>query len=128
MTKCYQHIGIISDEWCWRCQELTNDERFNSNRIINEIQPEQIWNEGKKRSLEEVIKGYKEQLIYSEATRNKKEINDSSFFERQAKRELRYSEEDIESIIAETWIQCVKNDGNNFEDARDGIIEQFKIK
>lgn len=128
MTKCYQHIGIISDEWCWRCQELTNDERFNSNRIINEIQPEQIWNEGKKRSLEEVIKGYKEQLTYSEATRNKKEINDSSFFERQAKRELRYSEEDIESIIAETWIQCVKNDGNNFEDARDGIIEQFKIK
>lgn len=128
MTKCYQHIGIISDEWCWRCQELTNDERFNSNRIINEIQPEQIWNEGKRRSLEEVIKGYKEQLTYSEATRNKKEINDSSFFERQAKRELRYSEEDIESIIAETWIQCVKNDGNNFEDARDGIIEQFKIK
>ena len=128
MTKCYQHIGIISDEWCWRCQELTNDERFNSNRIINEIQPEQIWNEGKRRSLEEVIKGYKEQLTCSEATRNKKEINDSSFFERQAKRELRYSEEDIESIIAETWIQCVKNDGNNFEDARDGIIEQFKIK
>jgi hypothetical protein len=128
MAKCYQHIGTISDEWCWRCQELTDNERFNSNKIINEIQPEQIWNEGKRRSLEEVIKGYKEQLIYSKATRNKKEINDPSFFDRQAKRELRYSEEDIESIITETWIQCVKNDGNNFNDARDGIIKQFKIK
>ena len=48
--------------------------------------------------------------------------------ERHAKQELKYSEEDIESIIAETWIQCVKNDGNNFKAARDGIIEQFKIK
>jgi hypothetical protein len=91
-----------------------------------EIQPEQIWNEEKKKGLKEVIEEYNEQLTYSEAARKEERINDSSFFERQAKKELRYSEEDIENIIAETWIRCVGNDGNNFKEAKDKIIEQFK--
>ena len=42
MVKCYQHIGTTSDEWCWKCQELTDNDRFNSNKIINEIQPKQV--------------------------------------------------------------------------------------
>jgi Asp-tRNA(Asn)/Glu-tRNA(Gln) amidotransferase B subunit len=42
MVKCYQHIGDTSTEWCWKCQELTNNERFNSTKTINEIQPEQV--------------------------------------------------------------------------------------
>lgn len=37
-----------------------------------------------------------------------------------------YSEEEVENIIAQTWIRCVGNDGNNFKDAKDKIIEQFK--
>jgi len=34
MVKCYQHIGTTSDEWCWKCQELTDNDRFNSNKIM----------------------------------------------------------------------------------------------
>jgi len=29
--------------------------------------------------------------------------------------ERSYSEEEVEDIMAETWIQCVGNDGNNFK-------------
>jgi len=39
-----------------------------------------------------------------------------------------YSDLDIENIIAETWIKCVGNDGNNFKETRDNILKQFKKK
>ena len=93
-----------------------------------EIQPQQIWNEEKKKGLKELIEEYKQELTYSEAARKEERINDSNFFKSQTKKQLRYSEEDIENIIAETWIRCVGNDGNNFKDAKDKIIEQFKNK
>ena len=38
MVKCYQHIGDTSSEWCWKCQELTDNERFNSNKTINKME------------------------------------------------------------------------------------------
>jgi hypothetical protein len=39
-----------------------------------------------------------------------------------------YSEEEVEDIMAETWIQCVSNDGNDFKVAKDKILQQFKKK
>lgn len=44
MVKCYQHIGTISNEWCWKCQELTDNDRFNSNKIIELFKQEDIIN------------------------------------------------------------------------------------
>lgn len=42
--------------------------------------------------------------------------------------ERMYSGEEVENIIAETWIQCVGNDGSNFKKLRDKILKQFKNK
>jgi hypothetical protein len=42
--------------------------------------------------------------------------------------ERSYSEEEVKNIMAETWIQCVGNDGNNFTENRNKILEQFKKK
>jgi hypothetical protein len=39
-----------------------------------------------------------------------------------------YSEKEVEDIMAETWIQCVSNDGNDFKVAKDKILQQFKKK
>ena len=36
-----------------------------------------------------------------------------------------YSEEEVKDIMAETWIRCVGNDGNDFKELRDKILEQF---
>jgi hypothetical protein len=38
------------------------------------------------------------------------------------------SEEEVKNIMAETWIQCVGNDGNNFKELRDKILKEFKNK
>jgi len=43
-------------------------------------------------------------------------------------KERSYSEEEVENIMAETWIQCVGNDGNNFKKVRNKILKQFKNK
>lgn len=40
----------------------------------------------------------------------------------------KYSEEEVEKIIAETWITCVYNDGKYFTDNRNKILKQFKKK
>jgi len=37
-----------------------------------------------------------------------------------------YSEEYVKLLMAETWIRCVGNDGNNFKEVRDKILKQFK--
>ena len=42
--------------------------------------------------------------------------------------ERSYSEEEVEYIMAETWILCVGNDGNNFKKVRNKILKQFKNK
>lgn len=34
MIKCDKHIGIDNDEWCWQCQELLDNIRFESVRAI----------------------------------------------------------------------------------------------
>lgn len=39
-----------------------------------------------------------------------------------------YTEEEVKDIMAETWIRCVGNDGNDFKELRDKILEQFKNK
>jgi len=42
--------------------------------------------------------------------------------------ERSYNEEEVKDIMAETWIRCVGNDGNDFKETRDKILEQFKKK
>jgi hypothetical protein len=42
--------------------------------------------------------------------------------------ERSYSEEEVKDIMAETWIRCVGNNGNDFKELRDKILEQFKNK
>lgn len=39
-----------------------------------------------------------------------------------------YTEEEVKNIMAETWIRCVGNDGNDFKELRDKILEQFENK
>jgi hypothetical protein len=39
-----------------------------------------------------------------------------------------YSKEEVKNIMAETWIQCVGSDGNNFKELRDKILKEFKNK
>lgn len=39
-----------------------------------------------------------------------------------------YNEEEVKDIMAETWIRCVGNDGNDFKELRDKILEKFKNK
>jgi len=39
-----------------------------------------------------------------------------------------YTEEEVKDIMAETWIRCVGNDGNDFKELRDKILEKFKNK
>ena len=40
--------------------------------------------------------------------------------------ERMYSEEYVKLLMAETWIRCVGNNGNNFKEVRDKILKQFK--
>jgi hypothetical protein len=95
--------------------------------MYEEIQPEQTI---KQETLEEAAENY-----VNYCSRFVSEDEDLADADRRGfiygakwQQERINSDEDIESIIAETWIQCVKNDGNNFKAARDGIIKQFKIK
>ena len=44
------------------------------------------------------------------------------------KQQQGYSEEEVEDIMAETWIQCIGNDGNNFKEVRNKILKRFKNK
>jgi hypothetical protein len=44
------------------------------------------------------------------------------------KQERSYNEEEVKDIMAETWIRCVGNDGNDFKETRDKILELFKNK
>ena len=44
----------------------------------------------------------------------------------QRKNKNLYSEEEVKDIMAETWIRCVGNDGNNFKEVRDKILKTLK--
>jgi DNA topoisomerase VI subunit B len=44
------------------------------------------------------------------------------------KQQQGFNEEEVKNIMAETWIKCVGNDGNDFKETRDKILEQFKKK
>ena len=37
MAKCDRHIDTNDFEWCWKCQELTDKERFNSIQSIKKL-------------------------------------------------------------------------------------------
>ena len=37
MAKCDKHIDTNDFEWCWKCQELTDKERFNSIQSIKKL-------------------------------------------------------------------------------------------
>jgi hypothetical protein len=37
MAKCDRHIDSNTNEWCWKCQELTDKERFESIKSLNKL-------------------------------------------------------------------------------------------
>ena len=37
MAKCDRHIDVNNGEWCWKCQELTDNERFESIKSLNKL-------------------------------------------------------------------------------------------
>jgi hypothetical protein len=37
MAKCDRHIDVNTNEWCWKCQELTDNERFESIRSLQKL-------------------------------------------------------------------------------------------
>ena len=37
MAKCDRHIDTNNFEWCWKCQELTDNERFESIKSLNKL-------------------------------------------------------------------------------------------
>ena len=58
MAKCDRHIDSNDVEWCWKCQELTDKERFESIKSLNklpEIKFEDIFNDEKRESLKQFI-------------------------------------------------------------------------
>jgi hypothetical protein len=40
MAKCDRHIDSNDVEWCWKCQELTDKERFESIKSLNKQKEE----------------------------------------------------------------------------------------
>ena len=58
MAKCDRHIDSNDVEWCWKCQELTDKERFESIKSLNklpEIKFEDIFNDENRESLKQFI-------------------------------------------------------------------------
>ena len=43
MAKCDRHIDSNDVEWCWKCQELTDKERFESIKSLNKHKEELLW-------------------------------------------------------------------------------------
>ena len=37
MIKCDRHIGTTNDEWCWKCQELLDEVRFESIESLKKL-------------------------------------------------------------------------------------------
>jgi hypothetical protein len=63
MAKCDIHIGSDSFEWCWKCQELTDKERFESIKSLNKLQEikfEDIFNDEKRESVKQFILEHKQ--------------------------------------------------------------------
>ena len=54
MAKCDRHVDTNNGEWCWKCQELTDKERFES------IKFEDVFNDEKKESLKQFILEHKQ--------------------------------------------------------------------
>ena len=63
MAKCDRHVDTNNNEWCWKCQELTDNERFESIKSLNKLQEikfEDVSNDEKKERLKEFISEYKQ--------------------------------------------------------------------
>jgi len=66
MAKCDSHVGTNDGEWCWKCQELTDSERFesiNSLNELNEIKFEDVFNNEKKEGLKKFILEHKKKQL-----------------------------------------------------------------
>ncbi len=63
MTKCNRHVDTNNNEWCWKCQELTDKERFESIKSLNKLQEikfEDIFNDEKRESVKQFILEHKQ--------------------------------------------------------------------
>jgi hypothetical protein len=82
--------------------------------------------EPKQETLEEVLGS---SMCQYSVIENKLAIlyrNQVKIYDAVTKEQQVYSEEEVKDIMAETWIRCVGNDGNDFKELRDKILEQFK--
>ena len=77
----------------------------------------------KQTAVEWLVEEISEKYNFRFATYYGQEIQQAKEMEKQ---QQGYSGEEVENIMAETWIQCVVNDGNDFKGAKDKILKQFK--
>ena len=117
--------------------------------VEREIKAEDVFNDQKKESLKEFINKHKQETLeeavdkasllefpikewYRSGDYSREEITAArDGFKRGAKwqAERMYSEEEVNSIIAEAWNSCEDNEGDEtFTQARDRILNQYKPK
>ena len=63
MAKCDRHIDSNDVEWCWKCQELTDKERFEPIKSLNKLQEikfEDVFNDEKRESVKQFILEHKQ--------------------------------------------------------------------
>ena len=63
MAKCDRHIDSNDVEWCWKCQELTDKERFEPIKSLNKLQEiklEDVFNDEKIESVKQFILEHKQ--------------------------------------------------------------------
>jgi hypothetical protein len=44
VLRCYKHIDLNFDDWCWKCQQIIDTNRIN-NSVLSESQINKITNE-----------------------------------------------------------------------------------
>lgn len=113
----------IQKDWDETCKQT---EGIISPTIDEFMKAQQQFN--KQETLEEAAKRYVN--MYQDVSEELGTYLVKAVFQDGAKwqQQNSYSEEEVENIIAETWIQCVGNDGSNFKKLRDKILKQFKNK
>ena len=94
--------------------------------LYDEIQPEQIWNEEKKKGIKQLIQDHKKETLEEAAERlfpNKMEEYDIFLMGAKWQQERSYSEEDLK----ESWLNGMESD-NGFFGSFEDWFEQFKKK
>lgn len=83
--------------------------------------------ENNKETIEEASKHYAHNWFEMHETNNYKALKQGFIAGAKWQAERMYSQEEVNEIIAETWLSCEDNEGDEtFTNARERIIRQFK--